>query len=828
MSFQSRYDKLSVLGDGAFGTAYLVVPKGEPRVRQVAKEVRISHLSDDQRRAALAESEVLKMMKHFNIVAHIDTFMDGPRLYIVMEYADGGDLAVKIKERKAEAGKAAHPFQEKEIMFLFVQLALALQHIHALHVLHRDLKPLNIFLTRQGIVKLGDFGIARLIENSVGAQTMIGTPSYLSPEMCNSEPYGTKSDLWSLGVVTYEMAALRVPFQGASLPAVVLQIIGAEPDALPDTYSKDLSWIVFSFLDKNPSKRPLLDKVLCLPFVQQYIQMNLSHTMQQRSGGCEPSRTAGKVHDASLEGAEPTVVRVRRREGKTACRSFADAPVDTPTLTSDRLRQADALARGVAHSRRGDDESECNSVGHSPSRGSAASAASRDDRWEERRDRWEERRQEARNANDGGRERLQHDGRHMGAAVSPFPEVPHFGVARLGGGVAHALGCAGGRSRSQPKLRGPTHDPAAVEDYHRQFCSDRQASIEQEFFRNRQAAAETKRRAEAAGLEIVKVASRHKPGLSRQPSESALEDSERHKTEVKRRGQEERQQLEQARLRELDRARREAAEDQARVQRRILERQELQGCRDGDDHARCSSDNGCKSEGSGAADFAAPAVQETSAELWGNGGCRDISGIGAGGCGDGCEVDSRQPVEFVIHVSGGRVRPKPKLSSEMRSKRDQSTLCGSNPDLASSTAIAEDGGRGRRPPKLPGSASIAEGPEGRGPLRAAGSPASWLREGRGYGCGEEAGDPPMESEAVRRVPTRVAMQLEPDVVEIPASEDDVGSQGDITQLQDALARALRGVEGQEAPARTEAAVPEEAIKQSLYSWRSKTCEPSPC
>ncbi|OLP82772.1 Serine/threonine-protein kinase Nek8 [Symbiodinium microadriaticum] len=92
---------------------------------------------------------------------------------------------------------------------------------------------------QEGIVKLGDFGISRVLDSSTaGAQTTIGTPHYLSPEMVNNEAYGTRSDLWSLGVVTYELAALRVPFAGSSLPAVAMKIMGADPDPLPERYSQ--------------------------------------------------------------------------------------------------------------------------------------------------------------------------------------------------------------------------------------------------------------------------------------------------------------------------------------------------------------------------------------------------------------------------------------------------------------------------------------------------------------------------------------------------------------------------------------------------------------
>lgn len=282
--FEASYERIKLLGEGAFGTAYLVRPRVGPRQFQVAKEIRTAHLTEKQRQGALAEAEVLRMMSHPNIIAYIASWNQGSKLYIIMEYADGGDLSMKIKERKEEERK----FEEWEIMFLFVQVGLALLHIHANKVLHRDLKPLNIFLTQQGVVKLGDFGIARILDSTTaGAQTTIGTPFYLSPEMCNSEAYGVKSDLWSLGVVTFELAVLRVPFSGSCLPAVAMKICGADPDPLPKEFSEDLSWIVANFLAKEPAKRPDLEKVLRMPYVQRYIKALRLHIRSTGAGGCE-------------------------------------------------------------------------------------------------------------------------------------------------------------------------------------------------------------------------------------------------------------------------------------------------------------------------------------------------------------------------------------------------------------------------------------------------------------------------------------------------------------------------------------------------------------
>jgi len=122
-----------------------------------------------------------------------------------MEYADDGDLLNKIQEKQ----KSHENFSEEEVLNIFTQISLALKHSHDRKILHRDLKSANIFLSKGGTVKLGDFGVAGVIEHTKSKKdTQIGTPLYMSPEMLNDEKYDSKSDIWSLGVLLYEMCAL--------------------------------------------------------------------------------------------------------------------------------------------------------------------------------------------------------------------------------------------------------------------------------------------------------------------------------------------------------------------------------------------------------------------------------------------------------------------------------------------------------------------------------------------------------------------------------------------------------------------------------------------
>lgn len=190
MSSLKKYRKIKYLGKGSYGAALLVELRADPSKKFVIKEIVIGHMKAAEQQSAKKEAEVLHQMNHSNITMYIESFVEGSKLYIVMENADGGDLAGAVAKRKADR----NPWKEEELMRIFVQMCLALQHVHGANILHRDLKSQNIFLTAKGMVKLGDFGIAKVLDASEDqARTQIGTPYYLSPEICESQPYGRKS-----------------------------------------------------------------------------------------------------------------------------------------------------------------------------------------------------------------------------------------------------------------------------------------------------------------------------------------------------------------------------------------------------------------------------------------------------------------------------------------------------------------------------------------------------------------------------------------------------------------------------------------------------------
>jgi len=267
-----QYELLEVLGRGSFGVAHLA--KQRPGVgREIAplrvvKEISLSDMPASARSQAWREAQVLKSLCHVNIIAHIGTFLQDDSLYIVMEYADGGDLAAALRQKR-DAGAR---FGKSDVVSIFVQACNGLQHTHSKRVLHRDLKPQNIFMTQAGVVKLGDFGIAKVLENTAAkAASMLGTPYYSSPEVCDSRPYNLKADIWSLGAVLYELMALEPPFKATNLVTLMLRIIHTEPKPLPPDYGEDLLDLVRMTLQKDPLERPSCEALLAMPSLRRVV-----------------------------------------------------------------------------------------------------------------------------------------------------------------------------------------------------------------------------------------------------------------------------------------------------------------------------------------------------------------------------------------------------------------------------------------------------------------------------------------------------------------------------------------------------------------------------
>jgi len=263
--------KVCTLGEGAFGRAYLVSSRGgrsgsETDVQQlVLKRIALKGCAEDRRDGAIREA--LLMRRISGGCPYITQFHDvlvgegGLTMCLIMEYCSGGDLRQVLQDRRGNR------LPEDYVLIWAAQVGLALRHCHSHGVLHRDVKPENCFFRQaNGDLVLGDFGVSCALDEKSFAKTCIGSPQYLSPEIVNQDPYTFSCDVWSLGVLLYEMAMLQPPFRGLNICQLALRIVSSDPEPLDTTFfSVELQHLVARLLLKDANLRASLDEALLLP-----------------------------------------------------------------------------------------------------------------------------------------------------------------------------------------------------------------------------------------------------------------------------------------------------------------------------------------------------------------------------------------------------------------------------------------------------------------------------------------------------------------------------------------------------------------------------------
>ncbi|PBK97889.1 kinase-like protein [Armillaria gallica] len=280
--FLDQYEPLDVIGNGSFGIIRKVRRKTDGLIF-ARKELDFERMNERDRKQIVAEVNILKDLHHDHIVRYHDRHVDRDAgiLYILMEYCGGGDLSNIIKQ----AVKHNRPIPEDTVWNYFMQILLALHHCHhpnanghgrsgstgstdgdkerRAQILHRDLKPDNVFLDESGAVKLGDFGLSKALAHTSFANTYVGTPYYMSPELMQEKAYDSKSDIWSLGCLIFELCALKPPFHEAKTHnELSILIRNGRIPPLPKGYSQSLNAIIKAMLNLNPAMRPSAAQLL--------------------------------------------------------------------------------------------------------------------------------------------------------------------------------------------------------------------------------------------------------------------------------------------------------------------------------------------------------------------------------------------------------------------------------------------------------------------------------------------------------------------------------------------------------------------------------------
>ncbi|CAG8324589.1 unnamed protein product [Penicillium nalgiovense] len=287
-----KYEILDKIGCGSFGIIRKVKRKSDGFIL-CRKEINYIKMSQKEREQLTAEFNILSSLRHPNIVAyyHREHLKASQDLYLYMEYCGGGDLGMVIKNLKK-----ANKYAEEEFVWrILSQLVTALFRCHygsdpaevgsnilgpppkpsglkgkqgQVTILHRDLKPENIFLGSDNTVKLGDFGLSKQMQSHDFASTYVGTPFYMSPEICAAEKYTLRSDIWAVGCIMYELCQKEPPFNARTHIQLVQKIREGKFAPLPDYYSPELKNVIGSCLRVNPDHRPDTSALINLPIIR--------------------------------------------------------------------------------------------------------------------------------------------------------------------------------------------------------------------------------------------------------------------------------------------------------------------------------------------------------------------------------------------------------------------------------------------------------------------------------------------------------------------------------------------------------------------------------
>ncbi|KAJ6151252.1 hypothetical protein N7470_007846 [Penicillium chermesinum] len=260
-----KYEILEKIGCGSFGIIRKVKRKSDGFIL-CRKEINYIKMSQKEREQLTAEFNILSSLRHPNIVAyyHREHLKASQDLYLYMEYCGGGDLSMVIKNLKK-----ANKYAEEEFVWRILSQLSGLKGKQGqVTILHRDLKPENIFLGSDNTVKLGDFGLSKQMQSHDFASTYVGTPFYMSPEICAAEKYTLRSDIWAVGCIMYELCAKEPPFNARTHIQLVQKIREGKFDPLPDCYSPELKNIIGNCLRVNPDNRPDTAALINLPIIR--------------------------------------------------------------------------------------------------------------------------------------------------------------------------------------------------------------------------------------------------------------------------------------------------------------------------------------------------------------------------------------------------------------------------------------------------------------------------------------------------------------------------------------------------------------------------------
>ncbi|OHT07057.1 AGC family protein kinase [Tritrichomonas foetus] len=248
---------IAVIGRGFYGKVMLVMNK-ESNELFALKTIRKCKLVQNKKfYTVLRERNILVKARNPFLVSLYHAFQTDTKFYFVLEYVPGGELFNRMN-------KEDH-IPPNQVKLYVAEVAIAIEYLHSIDIVYRDLKPENVLISKDGHVKLTDFGLSKDLDNEDTTSTFCGTPEYAAPEVIRKNQYGKEIDWWSLGVLTFELLFDRLPFEAPNRPKLFHQILNEEPN-FPNLTDPDTKNFISSLLIKDPKKRADFKKIKNHPF----------------------------------------------------------------------------------------------------------------------------------------------------------------------------------------------------------------------------------------------------------------------------------------------------------------------------------------------------------------------------------------------------------------------------------------------------------------------------------------------------------------------------------------------------------------------------------
>ncbi|WIA41542.1 hypothetical protein OEZ86_008912 [Tetradesmus obliquus] len=316
-----NYHVIDLVGEGSFGKVY----KGRRRCtgQITAMKFIVKHgKSEKDIRNLRQEIEILRQLRHENIIQMLDAFETKTDFCVVTEFAQG-ELFEILEDDQC--------LPEEVVQSIAKQLVRALHYLHSNRIIHRDMKPQNILIGSGGTVKLCDFGFARAMScNTMVLTSIKGTPLYMAPELVQEQPYNHTVDLWSLGVILYELFVGQPPFYTNSIYSLIHHIV-KDPVKFPTNISGDFKSFLKGLLNKKPSDRLGWPELLEHPFVRETAAERLKRERALADAvELADSSRAWKGEDGAVAGAVLAAAHRSNTPNRAGTQGAAAAAVGTP------------------------------------------------------------------------------------------------------------------------------------------------------------------------------------------------------------------------------------------------------------------------------------------------------------------------------------------------------------------------------------------------------------------------------------------------------------------------------------------------------------------